>query len=68
MGEGVVWLEADGFLILIDCPVNLAFVEEGDAEVEVGVGVIRFEADDFLRNWPIASSICPLLKKAMPRS
>ena len=45
---GVIRFEADGFLILADGLVGLAFLDEGDAEVVVGVGVIRFEADGFL--------------------
>ncbi len=45
---GVIGFQADGFLIVSDGLVDLAFLVEGNAEVVVGHGVIGFQPDRFL--------------------
>jgi len=45
---GIIRFETDGFLKLADRLVGLALVEEDNAEVVVGFGVIRVEADGFV--------------------
>ena len=41
-------MQADGFLVSAYRLIHAAFLVEGDAEVVVGLGVIRFQAEGFL--------------------
>jgi len=63
---GVIWVKADGFLILTDGLINLAFLAEGGAKVVVRFGVIWFVLDGFLE---IGGSLprSAVVKKALPR-
>ena len=63
---GIVRLESQGFLELSDRLGGSALPVEGDAEVVVGVGVIRFQAEASW-NWRMASSSCPFWSRATPR-
>ena len=47
--SAIIRVQADGFLELADGLVELAFLDEGGAEVVVCLGVIRFQADGFLK-------------------
>ena len=66
MGFGVVLLEADGLAILGDGIVQLALILQGDAEVVVGFGEVRLEAEAS-RYSVMASSNWPFNFRAMPR-
>jgi hypothetical protein len=48
MGLGVIRLQVSGFLEFANGFVQLAFPAEGDAQVVVGLRVIRFQADGLL--------------------
>ena len=48
VGLGEIRFQVDGFLELANRLVDLAFPNEGDAEVVVGLGEIRLQADGFL--------------------
>jgi hypothetical protein len=45
---GIIRFQADGFVVLSDRLVDLAFLVEHHAEVVVGVSVTRFQAEGFL--------------------
>ena len=48
MGAGAIRFEPDGFPEVPDRLVHLASLAQGGAQVVVGLGVIRFQADCFL--------------------
>ena len=60
MGVGLIRFQPEGFPEYANRLINLAFLDEGDAEVVVGEGVIRFQAN-CLWYWRIASSIWPFI-------
>ena len=48
VGLGILGVDPDGFIVVLDCPLVLIHVGVGEATVVVGVGVLGVDPDGFI--------------------